>query len=121
MSKYLTEEQLKFNIGYGRAVEQWLGFEEEQESTILKWLRIDKERNEMFSVTYFESFDEGSHEFLDMYEFSMVDPDEPFGVINTFSSISDALTFASLAYNAAEDKFVSSGMIQEEYRVYLNR
>jgi len=51
----------------------------------------------------------------------MVDPDEPFGVINTFSSISDALAFASLTYNATEDKYVSSGMIQEEYRVYLNR
>jgi len=75
MRQYLTEDQLK-SIRFGRSVQQWLGSVEEDDYTILKWLRIDKERDGNFSVTYFESFDEGSEEFLDIYEFSIVDPDE---------------------------------------------
>lgn len=121
MRRYLTEDQLKSNLRLGRSVEQWLGSVEEDDYIILKWLRIDKERDESFSVTYFESFDEGSEELLDVYEFSLVDPDEPFGVINTFSSIADALEFAIITYNASNDKYVSSGMIQEEYRDYITK
>ncbi|WP_313533375.1 hypothetical protein [Sphingobacterium athyrii] len=72
-------------------------------------------------MTYFESFDEGNEDFLDIYAFSLVDPDEPFGAILTFSSIADALEFAEVTYKTFSNKYISAGMIQDEYRDYINR
>lgn len=62
-----------------------------------------------------------NEDFLDIYTFSLVDPNEPFGVIHTFSSISDALEFAEVTYKVSPNKYISAGMIQEEYRDYINR
>ncbi|MFD2967195.1 hypothetical protein [Sphingobacterium bambusae] len=121
MEKYLNEEQIRSRLGAGRSVEQWLGFVEKDDFTILKWLSIDCVKNEGVAVVYQECVDEGGEEFLDIYEFSPIDPDEPFGVISTFSSIADALDFAVLTYNASNAKYVASGMIQEEYLNYINR
>jgi len=121
MKLYLTEEQLKTNLSLGKSIEQWLGYLQKEEYTLLKWLRIDKERDGNYSVAYFESFDEGNKAFLDIYEFSLIDPDEPYGVINSFSTMAEALDFTEVTYGALMDKFVSAGMIQEEYLAYLNK
>ncbi len=116
MAEYLADDQTRARLRLGKSLEQWLGVVRETDYTILRWLRIDKESEESFSVAYFESFDEGNEDFLDIYAFSLVDPDEPFGVIHTFSSIADALEFAEATYKASPNKYISAGMIQEEYR-----
>lgn len=121
MYQYLTEEQLQTSLRLGRSIEQWLGYEHGSDYTILKWLRIDKEKNNEYSVSYFESFDEGSEQLLDIYEFSLLDADEPFGVISTLASVDEALKFATETYNAYSNKYVSAGMIQKEYSDYLDR
>ncbi|PTS93380.1 hypothetical protein DBR11_25390 [Pedobacter sp. HMWF019] len=118
--KYLDIEQLKTNLSLGKTVEQWLGHKHEEDYTVLKWLSIKKERNAEFNVAYIESFDEGSDDFIDIYEFSTLDPDELLGVINTFSTKDEALDFSVNEYGASMGKFVSQGMIQEEYALYLN-
>ena len=116
---YLTKEQLRANLSKGKAIEQWIGFYEEINYTVLKWLRIDKENDNSFSVSYFEVFDEGNLDFLDIYEFSPLEPEEPYGFINNHKSIDDALEFAYKEYKANDVNFVNSGMIQEEYKKYL--
>lgn len=116
---YLNEDQVISRLKLGKPVEQWLGTNEEVEYTVLKWLRIDKERNNTFTVAYFECFDEGDEDFADIYEFSMLDPDEPFGLLKKFDSVNEALTFSIDTYRASFVKFVSGGMIQEEYLGYL--
>jgi len=121
MIRYLDEDEIQSRLRLGKSLEQWLGVVQETDYTILKWLSIDKESDASFSVVYFESFDEGSEDFLDIYAFSLVDPDELFGVIHTFSSIADALEFAESTYKASPNKYISAGMIQEEYRDYINR
>lgn len=120
MAKYLADDQIRARLRLGKSVEQWLGVVKVTDYTILRWLSIDKESDESFSVAYFESFDEGNEDFLDIYAFSLVDPDEPFGVINTFSSIAEALEFAELTYKTFPNKYTAAGMIQEEYRDYIN-
>ena len=121
MAEYLMDEQIRARLRLGKSVEQWLGVVQEADYTILRWLSIDKESDESYSVVYFESFDEGNEDFLDIYAFSLVDPDEPFGVIHTFSSVADALEFAEATYKASPHKYTAAGMIQEEYRYYINR
>ena len=119
MGRYLNIEQLNANIRLGKSVEQWLGYTVEKDYTILKWLRIDKEKSGQYSVAYIECFDDGDENFIDIYEFSTIDPDELYGTINTFDSVEEVLHFAFDTYDALSDKFVSAGMIQEEYRDYL--
>jgi len=116
--KYLSSEQLKTNLSLGRSIEQWLSHQKHDDYTILKWLRIDKEKDSTYSVSYMECFDEGDEDFLDIYEFAPVDPDEPF-TINSFITINEALIFAIDKYQVSESRFVSTGMIQEEYKGYL--
>ncbi|ULT23506.1 hypothetical protein KUH03_30695 [Sphingobacterium sp. E70] len=116
MAKYLAADQIRARLRLGKSVEQWLGVVQETDYTILRWLSIDKESDESYSVAYFESFDEGNEEFLDIYAFSLVDPDEPFGAIDTFSSITEALEFAEVTYKASPLKYTAAGMIQEEYK-----
>lgn len=118
MTRYLNEDQLKTNLRLGRTVEQWLGASREEDYVILKWISIQKEGDQGYSVTYIESIDEGGEDFLDIYEFSAVDPDEPFVRTSTFSSIDDATKYAAHSYSASNIKYVSGGMIQEEYKDY---
>ncbi len=121
MTRYLTKDQLKTNLRLGRTVEQWLGATREEDYVILKWISIQKEGDQGYSVTYIESIDEGDEDFLDIYEFSSVDPDEPFGRTATFSSIDDALKYVAHSYSASNIKYVSRGLIQEEYTRYKER
>ncbi|MFC0512677.1 hypothetical protein ACFFGT_00640 [Mucilaginibacter angelicae] len=116
--KYLLPEQLKTSLSLGKPIEQWLSYQKHDDYTVLKWLRIDKERDAIYSVSYIECFDEGGKDFFDIYEFAPLDPNEPF-IINSFGAIDEALTFATDNYQASESKFVSAGMIQEEYKDYL--
>jgi len=117
--KYLMTDQLKTNLSLGRTVEQWIGHERKTNYTVLQWLIIEKENNGEYSVVFKECFDEGAENFLDIYEFSALDPDEPYGMITTFGTIADAIEFSESEYGASKDKFVNSEMIQEEYLAYL--
>lgn len=120
MAKYLTEEQLVSNLNIGKSVEQWLSFEMNDDYTVVRWIRIDKEKNGIFSLSYFETFDEGSEDFYDVYEFSPVDPDVLWGKIDSFDSVEAILKFAADEYDAQIDKYVNAGLIQNEYLNYLN-
>lgn len=121
MIQYLTDDQIRTRLKLGKSVEQWLGYLQEDNYIILKWLRIDREKDKSFSVVYFESFDEGNEDFMDIYAFSLVDPDKPFGVIHIFPGIVDALEFANFTYKSSSHRYISAGMIQEEYRDYMER
>jgi hypothetical protein len=121
MIKYLTIVQLNQNLQLGKSVEQWLSADKRDNYTVLKWLRIDKEKSSTYSVCYFESFDEGNKDFVDIYEFSLLSPDDLGGVVNTVGSVEEALDFAVSNYAASRDRFVSAGIIQDEYSIYLNK
>ncbi len=118
--KYLQIDQLKTNLSLGKIVEQWIGHIIEKDYTVLKWIRIEKENDGEFSVVYIECFDEGDEDFVDIYDFSEIDPDVPYGVTNTFITIDRAIEFSIREYGAFINKFVNSGMIQDEYLAYLN-
>jgi hypothetical protein len=118
MIKYLLPEQLKTNLSLGKAVEQWLGYKDQDDYVVLKWVSIQKERNGDYTIMYIENFDDGNEDFLDIYAFSYIDPDEP-AVINSCKSAEDVLVFALNTYGASFDKYVAQGMIQNEYANYL--
>lgn len=116
--KYLTLEQSIAALSLAKAIEQWLPHVLNKNYTMLRWLRIDKTKDRLYIVQYIECFDDGGYDFTDIYEFSPINPDEPLKM-NSFESIQDALDFAVKSYHADLHRFVSAGMIQEEYKSYL--
>jgi hypothetical protein len=111
-------EQLRSNLSLGKSVEQWLMPETFDTYTLLKWITIERNKDFTYSTSYTEVFDDGDENFTDIYAFSYADPDEP-AVLNTFGSYDEALDFVTEAYHAALDKFVTPGMLQDEYKDYL--
>ncbi|AYB32864.1 hypothetical protein [Chryseolinea soli] len=119
MGIYLENSQLITYLRLGKRIEQWLGTTKEQEETIIKWLSIELQKDGSYGVTYLEVFDEGNEDFLDIYEFSAPDPDLEFGESDSFATCEEALEFSRQKYGCRDDKFVTAGQIQEEYRLYL--
>ncbi|SHH75468.1 hypothetical protein SAMN04488109_5161 [Chryseolinea serpens] len=119
MGIYLENSQLITYLRLGKTIEQWLGTTKEQEETIIKWLSIASEKDGTYRVTYHEVFDEGSEDLLDIYDFSVPDPDLEFGESDSFATYEEALEFSRQKYGCRDDKFVTAGQIQEEYRLYL--
>ena len=118
---YLHASELAARVNLGKEAEQWLSYEIESEYNFIKWLVISK-YNKQFTITYFESFDEGSSDFHDVHEFSVLDPeDAPYGITNEFKSLEDAVDFAVKTYGASANRFVAGGMIQNEYADYLRQ
>lgn len=120
MSNYLTQDQLESSLNVGKKIEQWLGSYENGGETTLRWVRIYPENKDEYNVMYVECYDQGNLEFLDVYAFTVIDPDEPYGIISTFSSMEEAIAFTIDQYDALKDHFVGDGKIQEEYLNYMN-
>ena len=116
--RYLMNEQLIPNLSLGKSVEQWLSPKQYDNCIVLRWVTIEKNRDATYTTSYAEYFDDGDEDFTDVYEFSYVNPDEP-EVLNTFDSVDEALHFVAATYNASSNKFVTAGMIQDEYKDYL--
>ena len=116
---YLTYPQLNSVLILGKPVEQWIGSSKQPDFEIITWIRIDREMNGSYSVSYFEVFDNGNLDFLDIYEFEPCEPDQPYGLTHSFPTSDQALLFCIEKYNASDDKYVYGGMVQEEYRLYL--
>ena len=119
MGIYLENSQLITYLRLGKRIEQWLGTTKDKEDIIIKWLTIEPEKDGTYTVTYLEVFDEGNEDFLDIYEFSTPDPDLAFGKTDSLASYEEAMEFSRQRYGCRDDKFVTAGQIQEEYRLYL--
>jgi len=116
--RYLVYEQLGANLSIGKSIEQWLPPDIHPNYIVLRMLTISKERNSTYATSYVEYFDEGNEKFTDVYAFTFLNPDEP-ELLNNFNSVDEALQFVLASYNATPDKFVTQGMIQDEYKDYL--
>ncbi len=113
--RYLSEQDVLATLNRGKAVETLLDRRLEGAFTIIRWVRLEKERSGQFSVTLFEVFNEGDLDHLDVYAFSAWDPDSPCGNSDLFATVEDALQFAASAYNGCLTKFTNNGVIQNEY------
>ncbi len=109
--KYLSEKQVASQLNAGKAVEQWLGHKNEVNYRVLEFMRIDCEKTGEYSITFFEVFDEGSYQLLDIYNFSPLEPDLPYGYTMTFDSKDEAINVAKNQYNASLRKYVNLSLV----------
>jgi hypothetical protein len=91
----------------------------EEDTRVLKWLSIEKDIGQ-FVVRVMEVWDEGGPDFLDVYEFTGCDPENPEGVEHVFRSADEALEFATAELGADLDHFVNEGVVQFEYQDSLS-
>jgi hypothetical protein len=118
--RYLNDRDICLNLRNGRSVEQFLSKSVYETFPTIRFIRLDKERSGEISVALFEVYDEGNKDFLDVYEFPPIDPDEPDGQIITFSKPEEAVFYACNILGADIKKFVNDGLIQDEYKDLLD-
>lgn len=114
--RYLLETDVISNLRNGRSVEQLVSKSVYGDFPTIKFIRIDKEKSNDVSVSLFEVYDEGNENYLDVYEFPPIEPDEPDGIITVFQTPDEALFYACNSLGANINNFVNDGMIQDEYK-----
>jgi len=115
--RYLTRSQIQSALSRGRHVEQLLSPTTINGATVLRWIDLHP-ANDQFAIRLYEVFDDGSEDYLDIYSFEPVNPDEE-PTPRSFDSLDDALSFAESSYTASRDRYVNQAVIQDEYADYL--
>lgn len=86
------------------------------EPKVVEWLRLSP-RSSGVELSRHRVQDVGRTDFLDVYEFPSVDPDEEPAegkVLAIFSSSAEAVA-VSVRHGARADKWVNDGVVQDEY------
>lgn len=115
--RHLTHSQIQSALSRGRHVEQLLSPTAINGVTALRWIDLHLS-NDQFAIVLYEVFDDGSEDYLDIYSFAPVNPDDD-PTPHSFDSLDDALTFAESSYAASRDRYVNQAVIQDEYADYL--
>ncbi|KAA5539653.1 hypothetical protein [Adhaeribacter rhizoryzae] len=117
MTRYLTEQEIGTLLNLSKTIEVFFGRNKE-DNEIISWVDLQKGKNNRIQVNYYEVYDEGSLDWLDLYAFSFVDPDKYFET-EEFKNIEDAVKHIKEKYNMPEPKFLNRGGIQDEYEKLL--
>jgi hypothetical protein len=112
--KYLMDAEIRTLLNLGKTVEMFLG-QNRGEGTI-SWIDIQRESGQFFKLNVYSVFDDGDVDHVDIYDFSPVDPDEPFKTIE-FETFDDMLAYLRNEFRLHDFSFLNHGMIQEEYRL----
>ena len=115
--RYLTESNIQSALQRGCYVEQLISPTTINDAVVLRWLEL-RATDDRFTLTLYEVFDDGSEDFLDVYSFEQVSPDEE-PVRHSFFTLNEALSFAETSYSAPRDRYVNQAVIQDEYADYL--
>ncbi len=116
--RHLTEPNLQSALQRGRYVEQFISPTITDNATILRWLEL-RSTDDRFTLTLYEVFDDGSEDYLDVYSFEQLAPDEE-PVRHSFSTLDEALSFAETSYSAPRNRYVNQAVILDEYADYLS-
>lgn len=117
MNRNLIQQEVEALLNSGKAVEVFLG-RISDDNEIISWLDLQKTKGNLVEVTYYEVYDKGSLEWLDLYAFSFVDPDMEFES-NQFETVEEAIRFIKGKYKLTKPKFLTRGAIQTEYENLL--
>ncbi len=119
--RYLSQFDVHQKLKNGRTIEQWLSVRDDGDDRVIKRISIHRERHGEYAATLFETYDQGNQSFIDVYEFQSIEPDEPYGLMKAFDDWESALAYVTTELGANPDRFVSEGMIQDEYKDFIAR
>ncbi|MEQ7011335.1 hypothetical protein ABN028_34735 [Actinopolymorpha sp. B17G11] len=112
--RHLTEQQARAALKRGAAVEQVLSAS--LEAGTVEWVRAHPAGASLVLHLH-RTLDEGSTDFLDVYEFSPTDEEEEFGEglrVGEYPS-TESLFQAAADLGARPDRWVNDGLVQNEY------
>jgi hypothetical protein len=109
--RYLSIKEVYGALNRGKIIEAFLGSFENDNKKCIRWITIKKVNNEIVGNIW-ESYDEGSSEYLDIYSFSPVNGewDTPSNTISCNNIENLINIFSNFKFN-----FVNAGVIQDEY------
>lgn len=115
--RHLSDDQVGAALRRGVSVEQLLGATPAHDQGTVAWLTLSTSGTRVI-LRLHQVSDEGSDEFVDVYEFTPIDEAEDMGegrVIETYADVRSALD-AAIAHGAKSGQWVNAGVIQGEYR-----
>ncbi|WP_153064881.1 hypothetical protein [Xanthomonas campestris] len=114
--RHLSDFDVRANLRAGRTVEQLLQDRREADQLVIRYVSIERDRQDGWKVRLCEVFDNGNSDLIGIYEFEALDPDFPFGKEWIFESVEAAVEFCRSSLDAAPDRYVNEGLIQDEYK-----
>lgn len=116
--RHLSEQQALAALRRGETVEQMLTAVLD-ETRVVSWLVVQPAAERAFAVRLHRVTDEDVVEpdFLDLYEFTPLDDNEPIGeghLVGEFPEAEHALS-AAASLGARGDRWVNGGLVQDEY------
>ena len=114
--RYLTTDEAEAAVRRGKDVEVFLGGFESMGQRCIRWASINSSK-EGFVGRVWESIDEGSPNYLDVYSFSPVSGEWDVPVRSEASSSLDALLEL---LGCPSNKLVNAGVVQDEYASYIS-
>ena len=115
--RYLTIEEAIAAIGRGKEVEIFLGGFDKAGEKCIRWASFGFNGNKYIGKVW-ESIDEGSEDFLDIYSFSPASGEWDIPV-NEAESTEFEVVLKEL--KCPQDKLVNFGVVQDEYADYLSK
>ena len=125
MRRHLTPDEATATVHRGASVQQFLGFADRRDGrATLKYLEVSPTRDGV-AVLVLHAFDDGTDQFQDVGEFTLVEQWDPIDDEGDFrgedptrivlDSPVAALTHAATHLGASWDRWVNSGLIDDEY------
>ena len=109
--RYLTIEEAESSLKRGKNVEIFIGGFEHESNTCIRWISFESSNKGVIAKVW-ESIDEGSRDYCDIYSFTPLSGEWDKPVSSTFAdSISTVLEKLAIS----ETKFVNLGIAQDEY------
>ena len=107
------------SLSRGKSVECFLGGGRRGDTPTIRWVSV-RRNGDQIKATLWEAEDVGDAECLDIYSFPMLgeESDEPIALA-TFTELQDAIAHACQVWGADPKRFVSQGVVQDEYADYL--
>ena len=122
--RYLQVDEVSSALRRGRAVECFLGPCGTGDDRGIRWLSLRETPGGEICACVFESRDEGSPEFLDLYEFSPLRGELELGEPQErmmFPDLSKCLAAISERWPEATDRMVNQDVVQDEYADFIAR
>lgn len=113
MGRYIGRQLIDTYLNLGKTIEVFLG-RINVDKTIISYLELTKNTDNKIQVTLYDHYDEGDLNWLDIYDFSYVDIDEEFEVMQ-FDNIENTIEGIKTRFQLNEVKFVNQGVSQDEY------
>jgi hypothetical protein len=121
--RYLTIAEAAATLRRGREVEQFIEHHVASDGrAAIRWLTAFKS-GRTFELVIHDVEDVGSDDFFDVSEFPPLDDEEETGEGRFLATADDAesLLQTAVANGADSERWVNSGVVQDEYRESRNR